>query len=229
METFLHAFDLTNKLKCANFASRGTIDSLFVLDLIMEDPRPNPRRIPLELLRRCTPEMISGYASARMGLLYQATIFRQRRTKLTAQEQTVVSRADVEVEFERVRRIVNPDAPSRLSSLFFVEDNEDGRITLGNMFRNLMTDPMTIEVFILNYMALVRADNRWFERYFVDPNERYIENYWQQVPAGNRPSWEYLLEGSLSIVSRDDHEHILSHTKQTWPDLSLFTERQNEL
>ena len=59
MGEFLHCFDLSDKLKCLNFCSRNVIESLFSLQLINNDTKPNPRDIAIKNLIDCQPEDIN--------------------------------------------------------------------------------------------------------------------------------------------------------------------------
>lgn len=104
---FLHCFDLSDKLKCLNFCSRNVIESLFSLQLINNDTKPNPRDIGIENLIDCQPEHINGISSPRMWLIYKASLYRKLDRSLTSEEQIIVKKADLEITFEKIRRLIN--------------------------------------------------------------------------------------------------------------------------
>ncbi|MES1181660.1 MAG: hypothetical protein ABUL44_02585, partial [Flavobacterium sp.] len=60
MGQYLHCFDLSDKLKCLNFCSRQVYESLFATQLLIEDPKPNPRNEEIENLIDCRAIDIDG-------------------------------------------------------------------------------------------------------------------------------------------------------------------------
>ena len=216
--SYLHCIDLSDKLKCLNIASTRTISSLLTMQLFNNDSKPNPMNVDIERLKDCTAEEVNGMSSPRMYYIFQRTILNQLQRQLTPQETSIVKKGDLEIEFERARREYNYGAPSRLSCLYLVEDNQDGRTLLGNMFRGFFRSPMILEVKLLNKMEIVKCDTGWIDAYIENPQEEYIKNYWTEIPFnGNTGNWEYLLEGTIRVTNKDQQAKIIEHVRQNYP------------
>lgn len=219
MEKYLHCFDLSDRMKYFNFYSRRVIESLFSLQLIINDNKPNPRNIAIQSLIDCDLSNIDGLTSPRMMTIYQASIFRKNSVPLTEDEQKEINKADLEIEFEKRRREINYDAPSRLSCIYLVEDNLDGRNVLQNMFVGRFLDPLIVEVKILNNMGILKCDHRWLQKYYDEPKDEYIINYWTEVSSNEMyPSWEYLLEGMIELTCLEQINEIDRGVKEKFPE-----------
>ncbi|MCG3165582.1 MAG: hypothetical protein POELPBGB_01350 [Bacteroidia bacterium] len=217
MGQYLHCFDLSDRLKCFNFCSRKVIESLLVTQLITEDKKPNPRNEEIENLINCRPIDINGLSSPRMGLIYNASIYRKLTRRLTQQEEKVIKKADLEIAFEKHRRDINYGAPSRLSCIYLADNDWDGKIVLRNMFVDNFRNPLVVEVDILNEMELVKCDCRWLDAYYNDPHDEYIVNYWTEKLYGDQPAWEYLLEGTAMLTETEQAKYIESHVAKKFP------------
>jgi hypothetical protein len=117
--------------------------------------------------------------------------------------------AELEIEFERIRRQINVDLPSRLMCIFLAEDNTDGRIMLQNMFfsrRNFCI----VSVNISQGFRFHKADSRWIDIYEKTGDGKAIENYWNGIKAGGEPQFEYLLDGQISLENLIDKKIILN-------------------
>ena len=217
MGEFLHCFDLSDKLKCLNFCSRNVIESLFSLQLINNDTKPNPRAIAIENLIDCQPEHINGISSPRMWLIYKASLYRKLDRTLTSEEQIIVKKAELEITFEKIRRLINFGAPSRLSCIYLVDNSIDGRIVLQNMFVDYFINPFIVEVDILNQMELTKCDQRWLEKYYDEPNNEFVKNYWDGVAFNEKcASWEYLLEGTIILTNLEEAKLIDEHVMKNF-------------
>jgi len=217
MNKYLHCIDLSDKLKCLNFCSTGVIHSLLPVQLVISDKRPNLRDVAIEVLRNCTEENINGLTSPRMIYVYQRSIFNNLKRTLTPDEERFIKIGDLEIAFEEARRKHNYGAPSRLSCLYLVEDNDDGRCVLKEMFGQVFGNPEILEVSILDNMELMRFDYRWIDLYFKDPQAEYLKNYWEQKTYNNMPSWEYLLEGSIRMTNKEQHKKIEEYVRINYP------------
>lgn len=232
MGQYLHCFDQSDKLKCLNFCSRQVIESLFSLQLIISDNRPNPRNADIENLINCRPIDIDGVSSPRMILVYQASINRTLQRSLTSDEELVVKKADLEIEFERRRREINFGASSRLSCIYLVDNDIDGRTVLQNMFVGSFTRPKIVEVDILNNLELTKCDHHWLQKYFDEPKDEYIVNYWTGIPLNEKyPSWEYLLEGTIQMTNHSEIQDVIDDVKNNFPTeyQAIINDRQNPL
>ena len=152
-------------------------------------------------------------------MIYEACFKRKLIRPLTEEEQKTVAKADAEIAFEGKRRELNYGAPSRLSALYLVDNDEyDGRRTLQNMFVNVFKRPKIIEVDIMNSFALTKVDVKWFDEYFINHDMTCIENYWNGVPYNEKhPTWEYLLEGTIVMTNPDEMRELDEHVKSEMP------------
>ena len=228
---YLHCIDLSDKLKNFNFCSRHVIESLLLTQILINDPKENPMAMDMDSLRNCTPKDIDGLTSPRMTIIYRASLARKLERKLTPEEESDVAIADLEIAFEDGRRKYNGGAPSRLSCLYLAENDYDGRILLGNMFRKYFKRPMIIEVAVLNNWVLTKVDPHWLNEYLNETKgkEEVIRNYWTGVSFNDQTSWEYLLEGTIMMTSQQQIEEIEEHVKQEFPIYyeAIMAEKRN--
>ena len=219
MNKFLHCIDLSDKLKCLNLCSTGTISSLLTVQLFINDKKPNPMSVDIEKLKNCTADEINGLSSARMFFVYQRTVLNTYKRPLTEEEERFVRIGNLEIEFERARREYNYAAPSRLSCIYLVEDNIDGKLVLSDMFKGAFKNPMIFEVSLLNKMEIMRFDHHWIDLYYKDPQEKYLKSYWtSEMFNEKQPSWEYLLEGTIQMTDIEQKKIIDTYVEQNFPD-----------
>ena len=119
--------------------------------------------------------------------------------------------AKLEVEFEKIRRKVNSTLPSRLTCIYVAEDNIDSRNMLRNMFFNK-------KKFLIASVDLVsikshKADSKWISDYENTGNISSIEKYWKGSDFDNKPQYEYLIEGIVSLSKKEDREYIKQEFK----------------
>jgi hypothetical protein len=220
VKKYLHCIDFSNKLKVLNLTSTATISSLLTTQLFSQDKRDNPMVIDIEKLRNCTIDEINGMSSPRMLFVFQRTILNSwKHRPLTPSEEILVRKGTLEIEFERGRRDYNYGAPSRLSCIYLMEDDFDSRLDLRNMFIDIFPNPLVVEVFILNHLELMKFDYRWIDKYYDEPKEEYIKNYWTSIPVNEKnPKWEYLLEGTIKMTNREQFEMLEDYVRQNHPD-----------
>ena len=219
-QKYVHCLDLSNKLKLLNFTSTGTISSLLTAQLFSNDSRPNPMVVDISRLENCTVDEINGMSSPRMLFVFQRTIFNSwSHRPLTDHEKKIVRKGNMEIAFEKGRREYNYGAPSRLSCLYLMEDTYDARSDLSNMLVDIFPNPLVVEVGILNKMELMRFDYRWVDRYYEEPQEEFIKNYWTAVPYDTEhPKWEYLLEGTIQIENKEQYHQVEIYVKEKHPE-----------
>jgi hypothetical protein len=221
METYKHVLDLSNKLKCLNLAHSERLYSLFAQQIIIDYANPinNPRNLSETDLRNCLPGTVPAPANPWMVFLYKAAFNREYNQQVTEVTAEIERRAEAEIQFELRRRLINDSAPSRLSALYLAEDSFDGGIMLHNMFRNSFSQPKVLQVSILDNLALFKADHRWYEDYHETGSEQSIDNYWSGLSFDEQNlSWEYLLEGSISLVNAEDFDELVMHAHEHWPE-----------
>jgi hypothetical protein len=215
---YLHCIELSDKLKNFNFCSRRVIESLLPMQLLLNDKKQNPMHMDIDSFQNCMPKDIDGLSSPRMLLIYKAALAKQLNRQLMPDEERAIKLADIEIAFEEGRRKYNYGAPSRLSCLYLADNDLDGRTMLQNMLGISFRRPLIVEVAVLNKMELVKADHRWLDTmYLNDPKEEYIQNYWTEVPLDKKPSWEYLLEGTIIMTNQQQIQEIEEHVKNEFP------------
>ncbi|TVZ49872.1 DUF2441 domain-containing protein [Olleya sp. Hel_I_94] len=114
--------------------------------------------------------------------------------------------AKLEVEFEKVRRKVDSNLPSRLTCIYVAEDNVDSRNMLKNMFFN--KKHFHIASVNLKYVKSHKADSKWISDYEKTNSISSIEKYWKGIDFDNNPQYEYLIEGIVSLNKIEDREYI---------------------
>lgn len=114
--------------------------------------------------------------------------------------------ANLEIEFEKIRREIDSNLPSRLSCIYVAEDNIGGRIMLRNMFYN----KRNFHIAQVNIAALKlhKADSKWISAYEEKQNKCFIENYWRGLNFDKNPQYEYLVEGIVYLKNEHDREAV---------------------
>jgi hypothetical protein len=222
---FIHAIDLDNPHPCWNLRIGGKLQTpnfIASIDRGISETYRSIGNISIEELRRIGP--YGNIVTPRAGsVLIKAAMLRNNRSyldgygyeiRVSEDARTEVLRlADQELEFERVRRIVNNNYVSRISCLWLAERNEQGRAHIKSMLGEHI---YILDVAVTVNMALTRVDTAWFDAYWVDPREEYIQGYWSQLPFGNTPKWEYLFDGELSIEDRAQLAHVVKNGNIHW-------------
>ena len=116
--------------------------------------------------------------------------------------------AKLEIEFEKVRRQINSNLPSRLTCIYVAEDNIDGRNMLRNMFFN--RTKFHIAPVVLNSIKSHKADSKWITDYEKTNKISSIEKYWKGIDFDNYPQHEYLIDGIVNLEKNEDREIIKS-------------------
>lgn len=121
--------------------------------------------------------------------------------------------AILEIEFEKIRRQIDPQLPSRLMCIYLAEDNLDGRLMLQNMFFD-KKHFFIVPVKIVKVNRLHIADPYWIDEYERTKNTSAIENYWKSIPFSKSPKYEYLLDGRIELIAPSDKENILKDFRE---------------
>jgi hypothetical protein len=123
----------------------------------------------------------------------------------------IVRRGDVELAFEERRRRRTPQYASRLNCLYVADDSEAGRqhvlsMLIGDIHVLRVTIPMALR-------PVHRADTKWYDLYFRERREEYIDRYWAGEPHDSAsPTWEYLVDGMIEVHPEDvAHIRKLGH------------------
>ena len=108
--------------------------------------------------------------------------------------------------WEFVRRREQPELPSRLSVAYAFEDQ-----TVADGFRQQANLPLPFTYLVRLSTAdsrTSRADMRWWDDGFLSTLHRFEDvewcarNYWNGQSRPGRPAWEWLIEGSLTVIQR---------------------------
>ncbi len=222
---FIHAFDLSDDINCWNFVvSNGYIISV---DMYAADGSlkfPSARDWPLELLRSNIPPPGTYSPRSLRVLLFGGTIsaspfarvYYEGEMESPEEHERLKGLYKIEVEFEIIRREINPKAASRLSCIWIAEDSQQTRDYLKTILGN---NRYIMDVEIIHNRRLTKADATWFDKYCYDNRSEFIENYWNGIPS-EEPMWEYLLEGILQVGTKNQYNYIKdfgAHRKLTSP------------
>jgi len=118
---------------------------------------------------------------------------------------TIIRKADIELDFEEVRRRIPEADPSRLECLWVVLDEPGARDKLHQM---LGTAVDIVTFVVRSFRVIRRADSRWIDRYAENRNPEFINRYWLGAPESADPHWEYLLDGCVGLAHQGDAEIV---------------------
>jgi len=120
-------------------------------------------------------------------------------------EDKILSTSKFEIEFELARRKFAANAPSRITCLFMVENNFEGRNYLSKIYEKAdkrKHSPLLLELGIVHKDRLLKVDSNWFTLYNTEQREEYLSNYWHGKATIN-PEWEILFEGMVGLRNND--------------------------
>lgn len=120
---------------------------------------------------------------------------------------TINTIAEIEIEFEKIRRVIDRRLPSRLVCIYLADDNFEGRVMLQNMFYS-RKHFIIVPVRIIFLLRVHRADSRWIAEFEKNHDKKAIENYWKGIPLDNNPQYEYLIDGTIELENLADKENI---------------------
>lgn len=214
-EDYIYLVDLDDFLVCQNISNTCTVTSILPVHYHTYKSLHPIYYLDLEKLLYDLNESRVGFSTPRFGYITIANWhnnglkigLKDRFNNHIPYSQSEIERilriAHLEIEFERIRRQINPLLPSRLSSIYLADNSIDGKTMLKNMFWNKKQNFLIEEVKI-NYACLIhRADYRWIEEYENDKREIFIENYWLGREYNSIPSFEYLLEGQIELQNQE--------------------------
>ncbi len=128
-------------------------------------------------------------------------------------EKQILDLSEVEIAFELARREYAPDAPSRITCLYMVENNFDGQMLLQRMFNkrpSVSYQPMLLNLGIVCEEKYAKVDSSFYLKYIQDRQKKFLEQYWLGECTDN-PDYEILFEGMVGL--RDQHQKdILSNS-----------------
>ena len=210
---YIHGVDLSNGYPCWNLSLSGRLfspDFLAAVDPGVAECHRSIRDSPMELLEQGkTPQ--GAYTPRGLWFITAAAKIRRGEHKewgarspshfSDAEIDRIGKMGSVELEFERQRRRVAPDAVSRLSCLYVAEDTETG---CAHIRRMLGEGIHILRVTIPFALRVTKCDTNWFDAYWNNPDRTFVERYWAGEPYDRaRATWEFLVDG---IIEADDPE-----------------------
>lgn len=214
MDDYIYFIDLDDYLLCRNLANTKMLTSVFPIHYQTYKTIHPIYELDLDKVLFDKSESQIGFNSPRFNYIILAN-WHNNGLKIGFKEneefyfysETEISRilrvAQLEIEFERIRRQINQLLPSRLSAIYLANDNFEGRTMLKNMFYNKKKNFLIEKFKITHQMLFHKADYRWVEEYEKDKKEIYICKYWLGINYDSMPSYEYLLEGQIEIQSQE--------------------------
>ena len=175
---FLHGISLQNWHACWNFSINGRIcspDIYFSNNPSFKDIHKSVYETSLEELQsRGTPFPTPRFISFFKDIILEHNI--QTGKLLLDIKPEHINKINlinrIEFEFERIRREIANNSPTRLSCLWIAEDNDIGRKHIYNMLGNVFITRVKIPIF----KRVQKVDTEWFEKYYEENDKKYIYN-----------------------------------------------------
>lgn len=240
---YLHSINLNEDWLCNNLAIPSPINSVLVLNqFALKNPIGTPLySCNIDDLYNNPQKCFSGLGSPCFRIISTAAFLRNNwplydgygKEKIFSekQKQQYIDKADWEIDFEKIRREKFNHKPSRLSSIYLVDDTDDGRITLQNMFsvatQTGMYRPHILHVKIVLNIRYHHGDIKWIDEFAKNKDIKCIENYWQEIKYDSKPRYEHILEGTIIPTQLEEIEFLRNNGtffegydyKQHWQDL----------
>ncbi|MDT8903988.1 hypothetical protein [Anaeroselena agilis] len=215
--TFIHGIDLKNWYPVHNISLAGSLmspDYLALIDSGIGASHLSLREASLSDISNA--KIPSGAVTPRsVQTIIMASIIKSTggvgfgltntQSLMTSEMQEVLLKANVELEFERLRRIVASDAASRLSCIWVAENNRIGEAHIRKM---LGVSTYIVSVDIPEALRVTKVDTDWFDLYCHDPKEEYIHKYWSSLECTSIPKWEFLVEGIVRLTEERQIDYI---------------------
>jgi len=221
---FIYFINLDDVLVTLNFGKTGMISSPSLAHLSTYGSLHPIYNLDLDEWLK-NPYSFSGFSSPRMSNIGITAMVENgfvlqydfNNPKPIPEKQLNKSKliTDIEIEFEKIRREISPNAPSRLVAIYLAEDNYEGRTMLKNMFKNKNYFKIA-PVKITCKLMLHKADSQWITEYGNTGNKSAIENYWKGLPFNKNPEFEYLLDGIIELVDEDDKLELEKYSKNMY-------------
>ncbi|RKS42539.1 uncharacterized protein DUF2441 [Gillisia mitskevichiae] len=213
---FIYFINLDDFLVTLNFGKTGMISSPSIANLFTYKSLHPIYNLDIDELMK-NPHSYSGFSSPRMSNIAITSMSKNgfrlqygiKNPKPISEAQIIKSEliANIEIEFEKIRREISPNSPSRLIAIYLAEDSYEGRTMLKNMFNkknNFKIAPVKITCNLLFH----KADSKWITEYEKTGNKIAIKKYWQGIPFDKNPEFEYLLEGTIELKNEIDKSEL---------------------
>ncbi len=121
-----------------------------------------------------------------------------------------------EMALENVRRKSFPAKVSRLSGLYFFENEESAR-DAGRRWDGNFREEHLAEVEIVGEPLVSRYDSEWITCSMGSTDSSWMSSYLSGSQMGERPLWELLVEGRGFVLGTRVRERAYDTVKRTWP------------
>lgn len=218
--SYIHLINARDKKKIITFSETNLLGSNLweLYQLKGSINRKTPYALSIDELRYKADKLLVKSVSPREFFLIENSLLLRSKDGIKIDgikaskelEQKILQTAERELKFEEVRQKKYFNLPSRLSAIFFVDNNEYGRDILQDMFRSIVKNPIIVEIGLVDKIEMFKTDYRWVSEYERNGEEEMIENYWKAIPLnGTLDEYhEYLYEGSIKIINQDDLDGI---------------------
>lgn len=215
--TYRHGIDLGNWYPCWNLSLCGMLmapDYSAMGDSGLRAAHTSVRDVSIDFLR--AEGLPQGTMTPRAAwYVWAAALIRNGKkvgvgmddTKWLSHEKMdqILRLGDIELELEEIRRNVNPNAASRLCSLWVAEDSDAGEAHIRSMVEK---DVFVLRVSVPSALRFTKVDTTWFDLYCETRERDYAINYWNGTPNENMSTWEFLVEGCIEAIDSKEIEHI---------------------
>jgi hypothetical protein len=128
------------------------------------------------------------------------------------QANRIVRTAEFELALEQQRRVVRPEAPSRLSCVFVAEDTPAGR-TYAQTLATMQGFVMIVEVPFA--LRSARVDAHWLGDSLDPLSDDAMRGYWSgEAQSDHEPLWEWLVDGVIKCVDPEQFELLRAHNRR---------------
>lgn len=225
--TYLYLINLNDDISCHNFALPTALQSTLFVDLaqtqqISKIYTTNPDDLALN-----ADYLLQGFSSPCATTLVHACWIRKNVpiydghfkpiTFSEEEKKKILFKADLEIELEKIRQKKFGTLPSRISSFYLADNNENGRLTLQNIFGERVSkgeiNPQIMSVRVKHLLSAHTADIRWLDEFIAHPLPTYLSNYWEGVHFDHYPRLEHIIEGQIYPSNPDDITNIRTFGK----------------
>lgn len=217
---FIYLVNYDDFLVCVNFSNTKQISAVSIAHRECFQEEHPIYSICLEQLK-IDKDALQTFSSPRMmqimlsswhsnGLRIGLGEFPNTKFLTQTQINKIIKVSELEIEFEKVRREINPNLPSRLACVYLAENNIEGRVMLQNMFhRKKNVGIFPVEIIYCDKFHC--ADSKWVEIFEMTGERSSIEQYWKGIESDNKPQYEYLVDGKIQLLNSEDQKTIFEN------------------
>jgi hypothetical protein len=138
-------------------------------------------------------------------------------------------RAEAEFRLEHFRQQKFPEKVSRLTGIFTFDDVASALKVCDSDWKGHFSADCLTDVGISAYRSS-RMDADWIRmmrsqsNHLLDGWEEMAEHYWSGLPASSKPTWEFIIEGYVTIWGLELKQRALQEIQRYWPSSLLLLE-----